>query len=161
MLVELTPLALVLVNVAAWLVLHMTIPWAWTRAPAEDFDPGSRLFRKRAWEKDGKFYETVFSIRNWKDRLPDCGGIFAGGFSKADLSSTSREYLNRFLLETCRGEAVHWMVMASSLLFFIWNPWWAGIVMVLYAVSVNLPCILAQRYNRIRLMRLLRVSRKR
>jgi len=81
--------------------------------------------------------------------------MFAGGFSKAALASTSGEYLRRFLLETCRGELVHWAVMSASLLFFLWNPWWAGVAMVAYAVAVNLPCILVQRYNRARLARIL------
>ena len=32
---------------------------------------------------------------------------------------------------------------------------WADLIMVVYAVSANLPCILAQRYNRARIQRLL------
>jgi len=33
-------------------------------------------------------------------------------------------------------------------IFSIWNPLWAGWVMVIYAIAANLPCILAQCYNR-------------
>ncbi|MCF7734052.1 MAG: hypothetical protein K9N23_20380 [Akkermansiaceae bacterium] len=36
-----------------------------------------------------------------------------------------------------------------------WNSWWADAVMAAYAIAANLPCILAQRYNRLRLRRLL------
>ena len=39
--------------------------------------------------------------------------------------------------------------------FFLWNPCWADLVMVAYALAANLPCILAQRYNRSRFQRLL------
>jgi glycosyl-4,4'-diaponeurosporenoate acyltransferase len=63
------------------------------------------------------------------------------------------DYLERFGRETCRGEAVHWVVLLCASLFFLWNPWWAGLAMVVYALIVNVPCILAQRYNRIRLAR--------
>ena len=36
---------------------------------------------------------------------------------------------------------------------------WACLVMTAYAVAANLPCILAQRYNRIALDRVLRTRR--
>lgn len=70
------------------------------------------------------------------------------------LFTLSPAYLERFVRETCRGEAVHWVVFACALLFFLWNPWWIGLIMVAYAAAVNVPCIIAQRYNRIRLVRL-------
>lgn len=152
---ELTVPWLIAVNVAAWLAIHLGFAWAGTRLPLSSFDPSSWFYRMRKWERNGRFYEDRLGIRRWKDRLPDCGGIFAGGFRKAALASTSGEYLRRFLLETCRGELVHWAVMSASLLFFLWNPWWAGVAMMVYAAAVNLPCILAQRYNRIRLARIL------
>lgn len=155
MLIELPVAWLVAVNVIAWALIHLGFAWAGTRLPIGSFDPASWLYRKRSWEREGKFYEDRMHIRRWKDRLPDCGGIFAGGFSKAELSSKSKDYLRRFLVETCRGELVHWAVMFASLPFFLWNPWWAGLVMVFYAIAANLPCIVAQRYNRIRLSRLL------
>jgi glycosyl-4,4'-diaponeurosporenoate acyltransferase len=44
-------------------------------------------------------------------------------------------------------------MLLFSLVFFIWNPWWVGIVMIVYAILVNVPCIIIQRYNRIRLKR--------
>jgi len=44
-------------------------------------------------------------------------------------------------------------------IFFLWNPWWADLIIVIYAVAANVPCILAQRYNRLRFHRLL--ARKR
>ena len=40
-------------------------------------------------------------------------------------------------------------------LFFLWNPWWADLIMLTYALMANLPCIFAQRYNRLRFQRLL------
>jgi glycosyl-4,4'-diaponeurosporenoate acyltransferase len=39
--------------------------------------------------------------------------------------------------------------------FFLWNPWWGDAVIIVYAIGANLPCILAQRYNRLRLRHLL------
>jgi hypothetical protein len=42
----------------------------------------------------------------------------------------------------------HWLCIPPALLFFLWNPGPVGFVMILYAFVVNLPCILAQRFNR-------------
>ena len=36
-------------------------------------------------------------------------------------------------------------------LFMAWNPWWADLVMIAYALIANLPCILVQRFNRARM----------
>jgi len=155
MLFDLPPVWTVVLNLTAWLAIHLGFAWAGTRAPKRLFDPARRLYRIRSWERKGQFYEGIMGIRSWKDRLPDWGGRFKGGFFKRSLEYNSPEYLQRFILETCRGEAVHWAVLSMALPFFLWNPWWAGMIMVLYAAAVNLPCILVQRYNRSRLTLLL------
>jgi glycosyl-4,4'-diaponeurosporenoate acyltransferase len=64
-------------------------------------------------------------------------------------------------METCRGEAVHWIVLFCSGLFFLWNPQWLAWCMVVYAILANLPCIIVQRYNRLRMARVLARSRHR
>jgi hypothetical protein len=53
--------------------------------------------------------------------------------------------------ETGRAEYTHLFAMLPAPIFFIWNPWWGGIIMIIYAVIINVPCIIAQRYNRARL----------
>jgi glycosyl-4,4'-diaponeurosporenoate acyltransferase len=45
--------------------------------------------------------------------------------------------------------------IACVVFFLPWNPWWADLVIVTYAIAANLPCILVQRYNRGRLSKLL------
>jgi len=149
---------LVIVNILAWLLIHLGVAWLGTRVASTWFEPASWLFRERGWERGGKFYEVVFAIRSWKGILPDGAALFEQGFRKKILDRGA-DYLNRFLIETCRGEVVHWIVLACSLFFFFWNSWGAGFVMVAYGVAANLPCILVQRYNRIRLTAV--VTRKR
>ena len=94
-------------------------------------------------------------MRRWKGLLPDGAALFKKGFRKKKLNARDPGYMERFVKETCRGEAVHWAVLGCSFLFFLWNPWWAGLIMVVYALAANLPCIVTQRYNRIRLMRVI------
>jgi glycosyl-4,4'-diaponeurosporenoate acyltransferase len=144
---------LVVVNVLAWLLIHLGVAWAGTRLPIRLFSPRQWLYRARGWERGGRVYERHLGVKRWKDWLPDGAALFAGGFRKAGLEAASLEHLQRFERETCRGEAVHWAVLATSGFFFLWNPWGAGLLMIVYAVAANLPCILIQRYNRLRLAR--------
>lgn len=62
------------------------------------------------------------------------------------------------MIETQRAEWTHWVSMLPAPLFFIWNPVWAGWLMILYALIANLPFIIIQRYNRPRLLKLIRMS---
>ncbi len=146
---------LVAVNILAWLVIHLSLPWIFTRMPADWFRPGGRLFRPRRWEGDGGIYRRLFLVTRWKNLLPDGAALFQGGFRKKTLRRRDPGYLESFRIETCRGEAVHWAVLAASGLFFLWNPLWAGLLMVAYATAANLPCIIVQRYNRLRLGRII------
>ncbi len=141
----------VLLNVAGWPVLQFGLAWLFTRMPETWFNPPC----PGAWEQGGRLYERAFGIRGWKDRLPDAALWFGIGFAKAKLTRLDPAYLRRFIRETWRGELCHWSALACAPLFFLWNPWWADLVMVTYALVANLPCILAQRYNRLRFQRVL------
>ncbi|MBN2507935.1 MAG: glycosyl-4,4'-diaponeurosporenoate acyltransferase [Verrucomicrobia bacterium] len=149
--IELPIAWVVALNVAGWPALQLGLAWLFTRLPAAWFRPGPA----RAWEQGGRFYERVFKIRHWKDRLPDGARWFSGGFAKGALAGAGADYLRRFVRETWRGELCHWCALGCAPLFFLWNPWWADGVMAGYAVAANVPCILAQRYNRARFERLL------
>jgi glycosyl-4,4'-diaponeurosporenoate acyltransferase len=66
-----------------------------------------------------------------------------------------RAYLERFAVETRRAELTHWLILAASPWFFLWNPWWLGLAMVGYGIIANVPCLAIQRYNRARLLRMI------
>jgi glycosyl-4,4'-diaponeurosporenoate acyltransferase len=155
MILHLSPWQLVVVNVLAWLVIHLGIPYVITRLPGSRFSIRRWPCRPFRRERDGRGYERHVGVRWWKDRLPDGAALFRGGFRKKHLRTRDADYLDRFLAETCRGEIAHWLVLACAILFFAWNPWPIGLLMVAYAVAANAPCILVQRYNRLRLLRLL------
>lgn len=149
--IELPIAWVVVLNVAGWPVIQFGLAWAFTRMPVGWFNPGD----SRPWERNGRFYERVFRIKAWKDRLPDAARWFEGGFAKGALSGKNREYLRRFICETWRGEVCHWVALGCAPVFFLWNPLWADAVMVGFGAMANLPCILVQRYNRARFQRLL------
>jgi glycosyl-4,4'-diaponeurosporenoate acyltransferase len=146
------PIAWVIaLNLAGWPVIQFALAWGFTRMPVAWLNPPA----SRSWEQGGRFYERVFEIKRWKHRLPDAARWFSGGFAKGELVSTSPEHLDRFIRETWRGELCHWFAVGCAPVFFLWNPRWADLVMISYALGANLPCIIAQRYNRLRLRRLL------
>jgi glycosyl-4,4'-diaponeurosporenoate acyltransferase len=149
--IELSTGWVVALNVAGWPVLQLGFAWLFTRLPAAWFAPGAA----HTWEPGPRCYERVFGIKHWKDWLPDGARWFGGVFAKGSLAGRDPAYLRRFMGETRRGELCHWSALACAPVFFLWNPWWADLVMASYAVLANLPCILVQRYNRLRLRRLL------
>lgn len=134
----------------------MSVAYIATILPLNNLNTNSWLLKERKWEKSGKIYEEIFQIKKWKELLPDGSALFKKGFRKKRMTSSNPEYLQKFIIETGRAEIVHWIVILFSPVFFIWNYPWAGWVMIVYAIIANMPCILAQRYNRARLKKLLK-----
>lgn len=151
MAIELPIGRVIALNLITWPLIQLGLAWWFTRLPHSCFS----VRRCWNWEADGRFYEKFLRIKSWKDHLPDGSAWFGEGFAKANLTSRDRAYLERFNRETWRGELCHWVAIGFTPLFFLWNPWWADLVMLAYAFGGNLPCILAQRYNRARINRLL------
>jgi glycosyl-4,4'-diaponeurosporenoate acyltransferase len=114
------------------------------------------LFRIRRFERGGRFYQRWLRVKRWKDRLPEAGDLFRGGVSKRRLAAYGRERLAPFAAETRRAELTHWLILAAAPWFFLWNPWWLALAMVGYGIVANVPCIAIQRYNRARLLRMIR-----
>jgi len=141
----------VIIDVFAWLILHLSISYIMT-IPSSEYFKRNFLFDKYfSWEENGEIYDKIFNIKSWKSKLPDGGAAFKKGFKKRQLSERNDDYFKLFLLESKRAEMTHWIMIIASLLFFIWNPLFVGMLMIAYALIINLPCILAQRYNRPRL----------
>lgn len=156
-LIHLSTFLTILLDIAAWFVIHMAVVLVSVRLPIRWFTPEALPCRPRDWEKTDALYRDFFRIRRWKDRLPD-GAEFFGehGFPKKRLRETNSAHLHAFACETCRAEMTHWVIILAAPLFFLWNRLWVGWFMIFYALAENIPFILVQRYNRIRLMRVLR-----
>jgi len=142
-------------NVLGWPLIHLAVAFVALRLPPDLFARDSWLTAPRQWERDGRLYRDWLAIRKWKSVLPD-GSPWLGGFAKKKVYARDSSYLAQFLLETRRAELAHWCMLCCLPIFFLWNPPWACLVMTGYALAANLPCILAQRYNRIVLDRLVR-----
>lgn len=109
--------------------------------------------------KKEKFYEVVFKIKLWKDKIPQY--VSKNGFSKKNLKSLNINYLKDFISETYRAEANHILCcMVIPTLFFLSKT---NVALILSCLTFlgNIPCIMIQRYNRFRIRRIiLRINKK-
>jgi glycosyl-4,4'-diaponeurosporenoate acyltransferase len=145
---------IVLADAAVWALWSTAVGYAAHRLPLHVLDHDGTLTRPRAWERGGRCYERL-AIRRWKDRLPEAGAAFRGGMSKRALPGRGDDELRAFVAETRRAELVHWAVPVITPVFALWNPPALFAAMVVYAAVANLPCLLVQRYNRARVVRVL------
>jgi len=100
------------------------------------------------WETAGFFRRL--GVPALVRRLPELGALF-GGESKSALPGTGNVELRRYLIEVRRAEWVHWASIASSILTFVWSPWWLALILTVGVTVGNLPFILILRNNRRRL----------
>lgn len=155
MLIPLTDGWAILVGSLMWAVLSVAVGYTMHRAPVARFDHDNAITRLRPFEANGRCYERVTRIRRWKRLLPEGGDFYEGGFNKRHLRGRDGEHLQRFVTETRRAEMTHWVVMSCGPVFWVWSTFWLGWMMVVFGVVANIPCIIAQRYNRARLLRVL------
>lgn len=99
--------------------------------------------------KERKFYEKT-KIRQWKDKVWELGSL--GGFSKKSLkSSTDKEYLKQFIIESNKGVLTHiigcfagftaLLIFPTGCLFNITLP------ICIINFILNLPSLFILRYN--------------
>ncbi len=153
--IDLSDGAAIAVSCLAWVLVGLATGWHFHRLPPEHFASDNWLTRPRAFEHGGRWYQRRLRIRSWKDRVPEKGDLFRGGFSKRHLVDRSGPHLERFVRETRRAEMVHWSNLAAGPLFLIWCPPLLGGCMIVFGVVAHLPFIMIQRYNRERLRSIL------
>lgn len=156
-----TSLLLVLAYSLAWAIFGIVSGWVAHLAPIGRVDHDTWLTRERRWEARGRWYDRRLRVRHWKDRLPEAGALFAGGWAKDRIRSFDVEQLERFAAETRRAEYVHWANVAFGLTFGLWSEPVVAAVMVAFGLVVHLPFVVVQRYNRARLVHVIANSRRR
>ncbi len=156
MIANLSALQIIITNIFLIIMWDLLIFLLCIKLDKRFFSPDRKLFQIRKWEKDGRFYTDVLHIKNWKDLLPQ--HIGKNGFSKRSLpkfSKLSTSYIKEFILETCRAEWNHAMCCLFPIVSFSINTWDYALIFSFLSIITNLPFIFIQRYNRIRLKKLL------
>ena len=128
---------------------HIVVFLVSIKLPDTAFDPAKERYAPKPWERGGRWYRDVVKIQEWKDRLPQ--HIGRDGFSKKHLTEISVDYLDKFIMETCRGEWVHLKDCACAIVTLLINPLLVGILVSFLIMLANVPFAAVQRYNRFRL----------
>ncbi len=142
-------------NVLLWPLTHFLVSWWALRLEATSFHEKSFPFREFAFEQGGAFYEKVFLIKKWKRRLPDGAAMLGVKIDKSTKTLATLTGRQKYFQETMRSEWAHWVTMLLGLVLSSFNTFEVWLIMLAYALIANAPCIMAQRYNRIKLKRLL------
>lgn len=160
-LVEFSIFWTIVIDIIAWFSFHMLISFACMKIPASFFMRDTFLYRIHPFEQQGALWDKLLKVKQWKKWIPDGTLFLKSGFNKEKLADGSSDTLLFFLNESKRAELTHWLSILPAPLFFLWNPVWAGWVMIAYALLLNIPIIIAQRYNRARIERIEKRRQKR
>lgn len=143
-----------------WSVAQLTIAQAGTRIPQSFFIKHAHWFNTFAWEKRGKIWQQWFKVHRWKSLIPEGHRLNQNIYDKSQLHQLNQLQIERLIIEMRRAEFIHWISMIP-VLFFIKSSNFLKIINIFYAVLANLPIIIAQRYNRPRLQRVLQLLKRR
>ena len=141
-------------NVMIVTIWHVVIFIACVKLPNTTFDSSRHRYQAMRWEHGGRWYRDYLKINLWKDKVPQ--HIGKDGFSKEHLTNISLDYLDEFILETCRGEWMHLNNCICSVVIVLINPLIPGLIFGFLILLGNLPFAIIQRYNRFRLQTLRR-----
>lgn len=144
------------VNLLIFILFSLTMTIVCEKMPSDLYSYKKWLFRERKWEDKGRIYERLFRVKSWKSKLPDISDFMKWRFNKKHLAESGSDYLSIFLTESCKSEFTHWMIILSTLLFRLWSDFTSTFFFLLLASVLNLPYIIIQRYNRPRLIHLLK-----
>ncbi|MBQ7778181.1 MAG: glycosyl-4,4'-diaponeurosporenoate acyltransferase [Oscillibacter sp.] len=133
---------------AAAFILGRCLPETWIRADCFPYPSFS-------FEQEGRIYEYLH-IKTWQNKLPDMSRILPGVLPKKRLEGRFRANLPDMVRETCVAELIHVLLCVAGLRCLRLWPGRGGAVMAGLNFLVNGLYILIQRYNRPRLLRLLR-----
>jgi glycosyl-4,4'-diaponeurosporenoate acyltransferase len=147
----------VAVDAAAWCAVQVGAGYLVHRLPDTRLGVDRGVLREQSWERGGRFYRHRLGVARWKHWLPEGGVVFRGGVDKRSLGGVTIEHLERYRRETRRAEIGHWLALVPLPLFALWNPPLLWPAMAAYAIAVNGPCIVSQRYNRFRISRVLAI----
>jgi glycosyl-4,4'-diaponeurosporenoate acyltransferase len=153
---EFSTIELFFIDLIYWLFVQGLVGFISAHLPPRLIDPRRRIYQTRRWEKDGSIYQRWFRIKNWKPIVWDAGRVFQKDFRKDHVDAADPQHLDRWIVETCRAEWCHRVTFVFILPLFSFNPPGMMYFWVLYDSLLNLVPIVVQRYNRPRLVRLMR-----
>lgn len=150
-----SPLIEVTATFAGILLVHFVIGVLANKLKTPLLNRYSRLIRPFCWEEESMFYERILHVPQWKDAMPDLARRLSGGFAKDRIQSREVSYLRRFESEIRFSQIMHSACFLSLPIFLLRR---SGLRVLLVAgfLAAHLPCLVIQRYNHPRFLRVLR-----
>lgn len=127
-------------------VMRLAVGYIIPKLTNYDFDYRRRWFQPRNWES--AFYKKL-KIKNWKGKLPTYA---------PEQFSRSEHSLHRIIQNMCGAEIVHEIIMVLSFLPLLTVPLFGAfpvfLITSILAALYDSIFVMAQRYNRPRLVRI-------
>jgi glycosyl-4,4'-diaponeurosporenoate acyltransferase len=144
-----------LLNIGTWVLWFFIVGYLVTKIKDKYLEKDYLFTSFFEFEKDGTWFKKYLKIDKWKDRVPELGGYFGDGFEKRSVADAQIDQIKLFIRETRRAELAHWVMTAGWIFTTAFNPLWAIVFNLVFAHVVNFPCLIIQRYNRARLIKVL------
>lgn len=108
------------------------------------------------WEKNGSLYRRLW-VHKWKEKFPDMSVILPGIIPSKKLPKDMNiSCVERMVQETCVAELIHGLLCFAGLVcIFLWKGLGGICISVIYILG-NLPYCVIQRYNRPKLVKILK-----
>ncbi len=139
-----------------WPIIQIAAAAVVRAMPESFFCHDNIVFSAKNFEDEGRFYERYFNIRAWKKYLPDGSVITGVGLKKKRMENLESDTLRLYVVESCRAELIHLLAIPPFIVFGLFCPPEVIFYMLVYSLAVNLPCFITQRYNRPRVLRVLK-----
>ncbi len=109
-----------------------------------------------AFEKEGRIYKKI-GIAKWQSKVPDMSRIFTKIMPPKRMENRPEtEEIIVMIKETCVAEIIHVLIIFCGFEYLLAWPGAGGIFCFWLNVFANLVFVVIQRYNRPRLMKLLK-----
>lgn len=151
-------LKFLLLNLGTWIFWFYFIGYVASILPEKFLKKDFFFTHILFFEENPNWFKRYLLINKWKDKMPELGGFFKKGFQKRSVANGEIAQLELFIKETRRAEIAHWLMTAGWILTTLFNPMWAVIFNIIFAHVVNFPCLIIQRYNRVRLIKVLNMK---
>ena len=117
-------------------------------------------YKSFRWEQEGRIYRRI-GVHKWQEKLPDLSRVARGMVPKRMKADMTARDVRTLIAEECVAEHVHTVLCIVFL--YVAEFWESGTWFLLWCIYTvgNLPFIIAQRYNRPKLVRILKRLEKR
>lgn len=141
------------ISIVKFILSSVLISIIFEKLPDSMFNYQKKIFQMKKWEEQGEIYNKIFKVKKWKDKVLELSDVIKSVFPKKHINTYSKDYLNKYLIQSCRAELAHITIILSTFGYALENQISTFHNMFILAVVLNLPYIIIQRFNRPRIIK--------